>query len=236
MHEATQHEKNCFLTLTYSNENLPGGLSVDVAHWQKFAKRMRKRLGPFRYFHCGEYGDLLDRPHYHACIFGIDFRDDRRVWKISRGNTLYRSETLEDLWTFGHSVIGELTFESAAYVARYVMKKITGPDAEAFYGGRKPPYTTMSRRPGLGKSWYDKFKTEVQSNDSVIVHRRETRPPKFYDSQFEITNPEEFEEVKRRRVQKALKRKDNNTAERLETRERFTVLKLEAFKREGSEK
>lgn len=235
MHEASQHERNCFLTLTYNNENLPEDRSVDVSEWQRFVKRARKRMGPFRYFHCGEYGDITNRPHYHACLFGIDFRHDRREWKTSRGNALYRSESLEELWTLGHSVIGEVTFESAAYVARYVMKKVTGANAEEHYGGRKPEYTTMSRRPGLGKAWLEKFKEEVLVNDSVIINRKEVRPPRFYDSQFEITDPELFKAVKTARVRKAIKYKDNNTADRLETRERFMNRKLEVFKREGTE-
>lgn len=148
---------------------------------------------------------------------------------------LYRSETLEKLWPLGFSTIGEVTFESAAYVARYIMKKVNGEKAEAHYGGRKPEYTTMSRRPGIGKAWYEKYKDEVYDNDSVIVNRHEQRPPKFYDTQFELTNPEEFREVKNRRIKKALKHKEDNTAERLETREKFAILKNEVFKREGSE-
>jgi hypothetical protein len=74
VHEASLHEKNCFITLTYSPENLPKDGSLDVSHFQKFMKRFRKRFGPgIRFFHCGEYGESLSRPHYHACIFGFDF-------------------------------------------------------------------------------------------------------------------------------------------------------------------
>ena len=75
---------------------------------------------------CGEYGDKLGRPHYHAIIFGVTFVD-KKLWSIRRGNNLYRSATLEKLWPYGFSSIGTVNFETAAYVARYVTKKITGP-------------------------------------------------------------------------------------------------------------
>ena len=99
-----------------------------------------------RFFHCGEYGELLYRPHYHACLFGFDF-SDKVLWSTRGGVRLYRSKILEKLWTFGFSTIGDVTFESAAYVARYCTKKITGDKADEHYNGRSPEYVTMSRPP-----------------------------------------------------------------------------------------
>ncbi len=232
MHEAQMHEKNSFLTLTYATEHLPRDGSLDVRDWQKFAKRTRKKMGPFRFYHCGEYGELNGRPHYHALLFGLDFSEDRKVFKIHRGNNLYRSKLLEDLWPYGHATIGKLTFESAAYVARYVMKKVTGDQASTHYQGKKPEYTTMSRRPGVGTTWYKKYRDETYNWDSVIVNTKETRPPKFYDNMYEIEEPEKYFAITAKRIQAAKKHADNNTPERLEVRERIQEIKSDRYKRD----
>ena len=173
VHEAQLHKDNCFITLTYSPENVPKDSSLHLEHFQKFMKRLRKYIFTevqkvnflismmsvdtgrvigyvpsqgVRFFHCGEYGELLSRPHYHACLFGFDF-SDKVLWSTRGGVRLYRSKVLEKLWTFGFSTIGDVTFESAAYVARYCTKKITGDEADKHYNGRSPEYVTMSRRP-----------------------------------------------------------------------------------------
>jgi hypothetical protein len=134
VHEAKLHSKNCFITLTYNSRSLPDGGTLVLRHFQLFMKKLRKQYGPgIRYFHCGEYGDKRGRPHYHACLFNHDF-DDKYPWKITKaGELIYRSPSLEKLWTYGHSSIGEVTFESAAYVARYVTKKLTGKVGNVSY-------------------------------------------------------------------------------------------------------
>lgn len=128
VHESQMHRENSFITLTYSPENLPKDHSIHKEELQKFFKRLRKNTGKrFKYFACGEYGEKNNRPHYHAILFGISFYEDRYLHtKTKNGDILYRSPTLEKSWTLGHSLIGEMTFESAAYVARYVMKKRKG--------------------------------------------------------------------------------------------------------------
>mgnify|MGYP000188139432 FL=1 len=164
VHEASLHNENSFITLTYANEHLPAWNSLDKTTFPKFMKRLRKSLQDkrVRYFHCGEYGDHTGRPHYHALLFGHDF-PDKTHWAIRNGNPTWRSQELERLWPFGHSEIGTVTFESAAYCARYITKKVTGHAAREHYemvdkhtgelGRREPEYTTMSRRPGIGKGW-----------------------------------------------------------------------------------
>lgn len=183
MHEASMHEENSFITLTYDDEHLPQDQSLDLRDFQLFMKRMRKEYAPkkIRFYHCGEYGDLNQRPHFHSLLFGHDF-NDKKTWSANGGQRLYTSETLSRLWPFGYSVIGDVTFESAAYVARYVMKKITGEKAEEHYNGRKPEYTTMSRRPGIGKTWFEKFRNDVYPLDRLVVRGNVTRPTRFYDA------------------------------------------------------
>lgn len=128
VHEASLHEENAFITLTYDDDHLPVGGTLKKDDWQRFAKRLRKYFKgrKIKYFHCGEYGERTKRPHYHALLFGVDFSDKVAFKKSADGSTIYTSETLSRLWPAGFCTTGAVTFESAAYCARYVMKKITG--------------------------------------------------------------------------------------------------------------
>lgn len=242
-HEAQTHTKNCFLTLTYDDDHLPVDRSLDASHWQYFAKRVRKylkrtkpkHLQTFRFFHCGEYGDLNARPHYHACIFGQDFAEDRVYHSTAKaGETLYASPTVERLWGKGMHTIGELTFDSAAYVAGYLMKKVTGERQYDHYEYNdddgntfllKPEYTTMSRRPGIGAKWIEKFMDDVYPRDEIIINGHQARPPKFYDAQLEHRDPEMLKRIKAKRLKQGEKHTDNNTRERLDVRETFATAK-----------
>jgi len=206
VHESTLHEKNCFITLTYSPAELEKfcyGGSLNKEEFQRFLKRLRKHCGPFRYYHAGEYGEKLQRPHHHACLFGFDF-EDKQKWQIRNGVQLYKSETLEKIWGHGHCVIGEVTFESAAYVARYILKKITGEDSDYHYDGRTPEYTTMSRRPGIGKQFFDKYKADIYNQDHVVLKRMELKPPRYYDNLYEILDPEGYQKTKLTRKEKQI--------------------------------
>lgn len=239
-HEAQMHAENSFITLTYSDDHLPADRSLDLRAYQLFMKRLRKRTGPVRFYHCGEYGEQFGRPHYHACLFGFDF-PDKKSWQVINGNTIYRSALLEDLWPFGYSSIGAVTFQSAAYVARYILKKITGEAAQDHYEyidpetgeitQRKPEYTTMSRRPGIGRPWLDKFLSDVYPGDFVVVNGAKMRPPKFYDYLYEIEYPSDHRLIKSSRVRNALKHVDNNTPERLLVRESVQKSKLKLLPR-----
>lgn len=242
MHEAQMHPRNSFLTLTYSDEQLPADKSVNEKHWQKFAKRLRYWQGPFRFYHCGEYGEGLDpdtgqekkRPHYHALIFGLDFFEDRKFHKMSKrfnGHRLYKCEALDELWSHGHCYIGEVTQQSASYVARYCMKKLGGKHAEQEYEERldqdtgevefyrKPPYATMSLKPGIGATWLKRFHGDVYPADEVISDGFPTRPPRYYDSLLERNDPKLHATIKSDRQKEGRKHKDNNTPERLAIRE-----------------
>lgn len=185
MHEARMHEKNCFLTLTYSDENLPADGSVHVEELQKFFKRLRKRFpnSKIRYYACGEYGDLHMRPHFHAIVFGFDFPDKKPFFKTKHGDIVYRSEILEDLWSVGHSSIGTVTLNSCGYVARYVVKKFKGKDADEHYKklGILPEFVVMSRRPGIGREWFEKYYKDVFPGDFVVDRNgKKNAPPRYY--------------------------------------------------------
>lgn len=200
------YEKNCFITLTFNDENLNKKLTLVKRDFQLFMKRLRKRFldESIRYYHCGEYGTLLQRPHHHAILFNFDF-PDKKLWQVREKIPLYRSEILEELWPYGFCTIGQATFESAAYVARYILKKITGDRAAAHYGDRLPEYTTMSRRPGIARAWYDRYKSDVYPHDYVVIRGgRRCRPPRYYDSIYDLEEPKKFKKIKYNRTKNAL--------------------------------
>lgn len=238
IHEASLHEDNCFVTLTYGPEFLPEDGSLVKKHYQDFMKRLRARFfgRKIRYFHCGEYGEKLGRPHYHACVFGFDF-PDKVFFKMAGDARLYTSALLDDVWGMGFCTVGDVTFESAAYVARYVMKKVTGDLAKDHYlcvdrstgvirqDGEgnlvclQPEYVTMSRRPGLSRAWFESFGNEVYPDDEVIVRGVRCKPPRYYDGLYELTNVDGFNVLKEKRRLAALERAADSTDERLRVRE-----------------
>lgn len=143
---------------------------------------------------------------------------------------LYRSAELEKLWPYGHSTVGSMTFKSAAYVARYILKKRNGPDAKDHYNwtddtgvrhNRVPEFAGMSRDPGIGKPWLDRYGADVYPDDFVLVNGKRCRPPRFYDKQLELSDCELYEEIKTRRTIKAEKLSEHSTTARLRDREKI---------------
>nr|QJB19241.1 MAG: replication initiator protein [Microvirus sp.] len=246
MHEASLYDANSFITLTYAPEHLPPHNSLNHRDFQLFMKRLRKQLAPrtIRYFMCGEYGEKYSRAHYHACIFNYDFPDKKLV-KQEGENQYYDSPELTDLWEKGKTQVGNLTFKSAAYVARYITKKITGPDAWQAYQNidlstgeilaeRTPEYAQPSRGPGIGKGFYLKHKGDLYPSDFIIVNGVKQKIPKFYDKIFEHEHPDEHEYVvEKRKILTQTKAKVPH--ERLMTIEEIQDLKLVQLKR-GYEK
>lgn len=220
VHESKCYDDNCFVTLTYSPENLPKDGSLVRKHVQDFVKRLRARFPDLkiRYFYCGEYGDKLSRPHYHLCLFNFDFKDRVR-FKYVDGSWYYTSQVLMDLWPFGHSVVCDFSFETAAYVARYCTKKITGHQASSYYGSLKPEFAGMSLKPGIGKSWFDRFaKTDLIPHDNLIVRGSESKPPRYYDVLRERADPVGFARAKELRRESGERRSWNATSDRLAVR------------------
>lgn len=241
VHEASLYSSNCFITLTYNDHNLPVGGSLVLDDFQRFMKRLRKKFGDgIRFFHCGEYGEKFKRPHYHACIFNLDFPDKKLVYK-RLGHNIYSSVILSELWPYGFHEIGDVTFESAAYVARYIMKKVNGKKADMHYTSidyntgeyvdLKPEYVTMSRRPGLGSKWFDKFSTDVFPSDFIVLNEKKMRPPKYYDYLYDIAMPDDLRKVKVRREKYAKLFDKNNTSDRLKVREAVLASKIKNLKR-----
>lgn len=234
VHEAQMHEASCFVTLTY-REN---PVDLVVRDWQLFAKRARKRLGKFRFFGVGEYGERNLRPHFHACLFGVDV-PDKRAFSKRDDVVVYSSELLDELWGHGFTTVGAVTWQSAAYCARYSLKKVTGELAADHYQrvdpvtGElrqvRPEFVLCSRRPGLGLGWFERFKGDVFPHDEVAHAGKLHAVPKYY---FERLSEEEAAPLKARRVARARKRAGDVTPDRLVVRETVLRSRLSRLRRE----
>lgn len=235
MHEASLYDENCFITLTYDDDNLPYMGTLVPRDFTLFLKRLRKRFGSgIRYYMCGEYGDEYGRPHYHACLFNFRF-PERIEWKRSGEHMLYMSPALDALWGKGLSCESDFTFETAAYTARYLMKKVNGDAKEDHYSrvdgdgvihNIVPEFARMSRRPGIGADWYKSFCADVHNGDFVLYQGRKGRVPTFYDRELDKINPDKLVRLKRVRKVRARKHKLNNTVDRLRVREVCQLTRL----------
>ncbi|MEM0168021.1 MAG: hypothetical protein QW515_05265 [Thermoplasmatales archaeon] len=228
MHEAQLHDENCFLTLTYNDENIPDFDSLDYTHVQKFMKRLRRTLEGTKYekkikfYRVGEYGDSFGRPHYHLIIFGFDFSclhifdrgrqvNKRTRWRGDDQQPQYRSTLLEHLWTHGNAEIANVNYDTCMYVAKYVTKKLLGHDKK-YYKERniEPERSSMSKgyvKPDtkerlsypIGHEWLQKYWRDVYPRDYVVINGKKIKPPRSYDEWLEKHHPEIYEEVKKNR-------------------------------------
>lgn len=240
INESKCYDDNVFLTLTYNDDSLPrnqdGKPIYQLEDIQKFMKRLRKMLGAkkIKTFGCAEYGEQLDRPHFHLIILNHDFKD-KEFWRYSTNDwsnekwPTYRSNTLEKLWEHGFSEIGSVTEESAGYVARYVTKKITGEGANAHYGGR-PPERLVCNSKGIGLAHLEQFAETIINNKSVIWKDQEVTIPRYYKKKLEQLYPSRYAEL-RERLKSEIKEIDlDSTRERLQVRERVHNLKAKRLK------
>lgn len=259
-----------FITLTYNRENLPWDGSISKSVHQKFIRALRDRLRPegvsIRYYMCGEYGadeyeqyQKMDgsfgrvrigpgRPHYHYLIFGYDF-PDKYEWTTHRDHIYYRSPLLEEVWTndqgesLGFSSVGRVTPETAAYTARYVLKKIGGELADDHYTrivpGREEPvpiepeFCLMSLKPGIGAKWFEKYGVSdiYDSGDFVVLNGKKYATPKYYDKLLEDLDERLLEETKSKRRIRAHGQQQDSTRERLDVRNELAELKSSKLKR-----
>lgn len=136
--EAMSHDQTCFITLTYADNFLPAGGTLVPDDVKEFRLKLRYRFGPYRYFFVGEYGEISERPHYHAILYGI----------------CPTVEQLSILWGKGIVHVGMCTIESVGYCAGYVTKKLTRPD-DVRLKGRHREFSRMSTHPGIGATGLD---------------------------------------------------------------------------------
>ena len=252
LHEKKLWEHNQFVTLTYNDESMPPGGSVCLRDVQLFMKRLRKlkksnKNNPIRFFLGAEYGEENRRPHYHALLFNCSFGDKKLFGRNGRGEAVYTSEELSSVWSIdglpmGFCTIGEVTFESAVYCAKYALKKLnvtdeSSPEARQAFEDRYVVYdidgvvhqratefAVMSRRPGIGMGYYEKYGAEVRAHDNVIVNGRPVRPPRYYDSKSDVVDPVGFAETKARRKREGVLAKPDNTPDRLAVKEKLAEI------------
>lgn len=257
LQEAKMHKCNSFITLTYDDSKLPQYGSLDYSHFQLFMRALRKRQPwmlkinddgtckrvrrPVRFFMCGEYGENTQRPHFHAILFGLDFADDRfRSNSVYSSCPVWESPTLSQCWTRGFHSIGAVTEQSARYVSSYVVKKVTGEAADDHYRrlipetgelvNLEPEFASMSLKPGIGQSWFDKYGCDVLNWDSVVVDGKELPVPKYYDRIMEVRHAERLEEIKYDRFLAA--KPEENTNDRLAVRETVAQAKYKFYRKD----
>lgn len=224
MHESKMHYTNKFITLTYDNKYLSQNKSLNKTDITLFLKRLRKHFSKqnltLRFYQCGEYGDKFNRPHHHLALFVSPtenltlpallsepalsehiFGDE--VLIRTGEKKLYESKILQSIWGKGLCSIADLNEETASYIAKYVTKKITGAPAKHHYKGRMPEYTTMSRRPGIGKPWHDLYNQDVKNIDGVLSKGFILKPPRYYDNLYDKIDPLNLKERKEKRVAEA---------------------------------
>lgn len=247
LHEKSLYRESAFVTLTYADGNIPTlqgpcisrRSTLSIRDLQLFMKRFRKQYGNgIRFFACGEYGSSTVRPHYHLLLFNVGFPDAKFFKLAPGGERLFTSKSLDDVWGLGMCVFGDVTFESCAYVARYVVDKITGDEAEHHYRGRLPEFATRSMRPGLGRAWFEKFGSHAYTHDSVVMRGMEMAPPKYYDKILELTDPSRYSLLRQRRNLLRMRDKLGNWFERTDkdrrrAREVFELRKQAFFAKKG---
>lgn len=207
--ESLMHERNSFLTLTYSDEFLPIDGELKKRDLTLFLKKLRmflfRKFGTtVRYFACGEYGTKSGRPHFHVCLFGEDFSFDRKYTDVivTSSSNLFSSPSLDELWGKGNCIIGNLTQESAGYCARYCLKKTnTSFDWDSIH--EQKSYCVMSRRPGIGFSFFEKYKKSLYELDYIVTPSgAKVKPPKFFDKKMLALNEDFMLELKANRADK----------------------------------
>ena len=234
MLEAQQYEHNYFITLTYDDDHLVDNVRYTVSRqsgeleycaelvkedFTKFKKRLLERIFEatghrgVRFFMCGEYGSK-GRPHFHAILFNCplpDLKLHSRVNLNGRKYCYYSSDILNESWNKGYTMIGEMCWETAAYVARYVTKKFHSEEEKTYQAycqaanvePMQAEFVNMSRKPGIARAYYEAHKDEIYKSDNiVIVNGKTSKPFKYYDKLFELEddlNPFVLQQIKEER-------------------------------------
>lgn len=242
MFEALMHRHAWFATFTYSDEFLPQRGSLDYRDVQLFCKRLRRRVGRFRFFVAGEYGGQFGRPHWHMLIFGVDFADLERINSMRSKEPVFRAPVLAEAWPQGFHSLGFVTLASARYTASYAVDKITGAPADAHYSRVDdstgeiyqvvPEFAQMSRGgrggKGIGYSFLERYWRDIfLAGDGAVVlpGGKRAATPGYFNRVF----PEILEkaggsaalltELESKRLVRANERAWDNTPERLAVRE-----------------
>ena len=167
MHELRFHNEACFTTLTYEDKHLPKYGSLSKRDVQLFLKRLRKDGFKFRYYIGGEYGERRGRPHYHGILFGVSH---------------LRQPNIERAWKKGFADCREVNHARCNYVAQYITKKLNADNPRYTQGGIIPEFSLMSRKPGIGVAFLEKYGKEMHNRGYNFHEGKKVGLPKFYKS------------------------------------------------------
>lgn len=183
--ESYVHNYNYFITLTYDDEHLnfkdnnlidltgeirtcPTLVKSDV---QKFIKRLRKKGYQFKYFLSGEYGDKTKRPHYHMLMFSDTKINDLVYLSKNKDNDFYfNSNQIRSIWKHGNIVIANFSPKTAAYTARYTLKKLYGDEKKSLMEFRslEPEFMLCSKKPPIGWTYFYENKDNFLKTDTLV--------------------------------------------------------------------
>lgn len=242
-HEASLYDVSRFATFTYSDKYVPASGSLEYGDFQRFMKRLRKRLKgaspgpegnyPLRFFCAGEYGSKRKRPHFHAIMFNLRMPDERLY-----ENGSYHSELLESLWMKGTVRLDPVNARTAAYVAGYSLKKVYGSRARNHYDvvsletgevvqERRAEFVAMSLKPGIGAWWYRRFRADMFPGDFAVMDGKKWKTPRYYWEKFKGDgDPLVVEELAYERYLRAQFRREDETPERRAVRLEVLEAKL----------
>lgn len=230
LHEAKSWDRSSFLTLTFDDAHLPADGSLTHRPFELFMKRLRRLHNPrVKYFMCGEYGTQTQRPHFHCVLFGEDFRPWKWAGRSGSGEDFYTNVRLSELWKNGRSTVQPACGETIGYCTRYIVDKITGEDAEAHYGGRKPEYCAVSQ--GIGKAFYAKYGGKISEQDFMVVDGQKIAPARYYDKLGRKAGHVDFGAIELEREKRRKAGLSDNTPERLAVREVVHKARVSSLKR-----
>ena len=253
MHEASLHDENCFLTLTFDDDHIPNPPTIAKRDVQLFLKRLRKKIAPkqIRYYACGEYGekvkmpgsDTLGRPHYHLLIFGWTPPDAVLQYEDEELNIQrFTSELVESAWQKkGFCTSQQLTKETADYVARYAVKKIGGDLAKAHYTyidperysihQLEPEFGLQSSKPGIGRTWFDRYGESDCAKGYFHHNGVKQSVPKYYKKLLAAAGNKQYAEVVEQRRKAFDVTDDELSPRRLRTKERVREYRSNQLKK-----
>ena len=234
--ESLYYEQNYFITLTYDEKHLTIPQEMETSEgitytdleeneWKgilvpkefkrflntlrKISKREFKHTG-IRYIGCGEYGGKEKRPHYHLILFNCplpieSFYKPRCSWNK---DMYYQNEIIERAWPNGISNICEANWNTIAYTARYITKKVNGKESEEYYTmqGQIPEFLRSSTQPGIARQYYEDHKKEIYEKDKIMIVTKDgvqwSTPPKYFDRLLKKEDPEKMKWIKEQRRRK----------------------------------
>lgn len=247
-HEARLYDSNWMATFTYDDEHLPKSRSLEYRDFQLMMKRLRRSVRgaepgpkgnyPLRFFCAGEYGSRRKRPHFHAILFNAWFKDAKRFV-----NDSFWSKALEDTWSLGHVQLDLVTPGTASYVSGYALKKVYGTtlayeDVVCLSTGevssRRKEFVTMSRRPGLGAWFIERYHKDVFPVDYVVVDGERTKVPRYYwDWLRRNAEPGLVEDLAYARFLRAEEQRGESAPERRAVREEYQERRLASYGARG---